>query len=338
MIDPDGVERARAWESEADGEVATGYYLDTRSTSELLQKMRDEADQGCGDAFPTAHSKQQFVSILNRAIGSLEDPAQRSSDRTSTAIRVQLAVGITATQCLIGGPAVVGTKATFGAGRDAVIQGAESGSESDAKSDRVDQLQMIDPRSGATIDVGVDFDTGKRGIRGKKDGGADGSDDGSAIASYGTEPWKVTNKSRRGIGIMRRDPPQTPPCVGEIVCIAKQGRTSTIGLVRWLTVDETGIYRAGVEAIAKRADSVTLRAAEDEDNPGAARPALALPFFGADEKVATLAALPGTFSERGVLIVESPGTEVQVRIQMNSLIDATPSCERFTYRITDRDS
>jgi hypothetical protein len=73
----------------------------------------------------------------------------------------------------------------------------------------------------------------------------------------------------------------------------------------------------------------------DEDNPGAARAALALPFLGADEKVATLAALPGTFSERGVLIVENLGSGNQVRIQMKSLTDATPSCDRFSYRIFD---
>jgi hypothetical protein len=79
-----------------------------------------------------------------------------------------------------------------------------------------------------------------------------------------------------------------------------------------------------------------LRAAEDEDNPDAARPALAMPFFGADEKVATLAALPGTFREQGVLIVQSLESDAQVRVQMNSLIDATPSCERFTYRVAPR--
>ena len=79
-----------------------------------------------------------------------------------------------------------------------------------------------------------------------------------------------------------------------------------------------------------------MRAAEEEDNPSAARPALALPYFGADEKVATLAALPGTFSEQAVLIVESPDTETQVWIELNSLIDATPSCERFSYRIAPR--
>jgi hypothetical protein len=133
---------------------------------------------------------------------------------------------------------------------------------------------------------------------------------------------------------MRHNAPQTPLWVGEIVSFVIKAGARAIGLVRWLTVDETGTYRAGIEIIGKRADPVSLRAAEDEANPGVEQPALALPFFGADEKVATLAALPGTFSEGGVLIVESPGTEVQVRIEMNSLIDATPSCERFSYRIT----
>lgn len=333
IIDPDGVERARPLASEAGGKVEKGYYLDTRSTSELLQKMRDEADQGGRDAFPTARSQQQFVSILNRVIHSLKEPAQRSNDRTPLATPVRLAVGITATQCLIGGPAVVGTEAIFTAGPDIVVQSAESESEAEPKNDRVALLKMIDPRSGATVNIGVAADTRKRGLRSKEGGGTEESDEESVMATYGTEPWQVTNKSRRGIGIMRHDPPRAPLCVGEIVSIATKGRASAIGLVRWLTVDEAGVYRAGVEMIGKRADSVTLRAAEDEDNPGAARPALALPFFGADEKVATLMALPGTFSEQGVLIVESLASETQVRIQMKNLIDATPSCERFSYRI-----
>ena len=135
---------------------------------------------------------------------------------------------------------------------------------------------------------------------------------------------------------MRHDAPQIPLCVGEIVSFATKKNAVALGVVRWLTVDEAGVYRAGAEIIGKRADSVRLRAAADEDNPSAARPALALPFFGADETVATLAALPGTFSEQAVLIVERPGTEAQVWIEINSLIDATPSCERFSYRIAPR--
>lgn len=328
VIDPDGVERARPLEFEASGEVAKGYYLDTNPTSALLQKMRDETEQGSRGAFPTARSKRQAVSILNRVLRSLREPAQRSNDRTPIATPVQLAVGIAATQRLIGGPVAGGAQATFTAGTDVVAQGTES------KNEQVAVLKMIDPRSGGTVDIGVDADTRKGGIGRKEDGGADGSDEASVMAIYGTEPWQVTNKSRRGIGIMRQDPPQTLLCVGEIVSIATKKRAPAIGLVRWFTVDEAGIYRAGVEIIGKRADSVNLRAAEDEGNPGAARPALALPFFGADENVATLAAPPGTFSEGGVLIVESPGSDAQVRVQMKSLIDATPTCERFTYRVT----
>jgi hypothetical protein len=328
VIDPGGVERAKPLEFEASGGVAKGYYLDTNATSALLQKMRDEVEQGNRDAFRTTRSKRQAVSILNRVLRSLKEPAQRSNDRTPIAKPVQLAVGIAATQRLIGGPIAGGAQATFTAGTDVVTQGAES------KNEEVAVLKMIDPRSGGTVDVGVDIDTRKGGIGRKKDGGADGPDEASIMANYGTEPWQVTNKSPRGIGIMRQDAPQTFLCVGEIVSIATKKRAPAIGLVRWYTVDESGIYRAGIEIIGKRADSIAVRAAKDEGNPGAARPALALPFFGADEKVATLAAPPGTFSEGRVLIVDSPGSDARVRVQMKSLIDATPSCERFTYRVT----
>jgi len=136
--------------------------------------------------------------------------------------------------------------------------------------------------------------------------------------------------------IMRHDAPQIPLCVGEIVSFATKKNAMALGVVRWLTVDEDGVYRAGIEIIGTRAEPVRLRAAQDEDNPSAARPALALPFFGADEKVAALAALPGTFSEQGVLIVESPDSETQVWIEMTDLVDVTPSCERFAYRIAPR--
>lgn len=336
VIDPDGVERARPFESEAGGEGAKGYYLDTNPTSELLQQMRDQADQGDRDAFPTARAKQQFVSILDRVIRSLKEPAQRSNDRTSIATPVNLAVGITATQCLIDDSAVVGTEATFTAGPDVVARGSESESDKESRNDRVALLKMIDPRSGATVDIGVASEVRKRATRSKENDGADESDEESVLAIYGTESWQVTNRSRRGIGIMRHDAPRTPVCVGEIVSFATKKRDLALGIVRWLTVDEAGIYRAGVEIIGTRADPVRLRAAQDEDNPSAARPALALPFFGADEKLSSLVARPGTFNEQGVLIVESPASETQVRIQMDSLIDATPSCERFSYRIAPR--
>ena len=330
VIDPDGVERAKLLMFQTGGKVTKGYYLETKSASALLQKMRDTANQGEGNAFPTARAKQLFVSILNRVILSLKEPPRRANERKAIAIPVNLAVGITATQSLIGGPDVGGTAATFTAGPGGPVQVVEA--ESEAEEDGVDLLKMIDPRSGATVDVGVDFDAGKRDVR-SKEGGAKGSDEAGATVAYGTEPWQVFNKSKRGIGIMRHDPPQTPLCAGEIVSFATKKLASTIGVVRWLTVDEAGVHRAGIQIIGKRADSVSLRAAKDKDNPGAARAALALPFLGAEEKVATLATLPGTFSERGVLIVKSLASGDQVRIQMTSLVDATPSCDRFSYRI-----
>lgn len=330
VIDPRGVERAWPLSFDAGAEVAKAYYLDTNSTSALLQKMRDEVQQGHRDTFRTARSKQQAVSILNRMLRSLTEPAQRSNDRTPIATPVELAVGISATQHLISGTVVGGAQATFTAGTEAVTQGAES------KNDDVAVIKMIDPRSGGTVDIGVDVNNRERGVARKEDGGATASDEAGVMANYGTELWNVANKSRRGIGIMRRDAPQIPLCVGEIVSIATKKRAPAIGLVRWFSVDEAGIYRAGIEVISKRADCVGLRAAEHESNPGAARPALAMPFFGADEKVATLSALPGTFREGGVLIVERPDSDTRVRIQMNSLIDATPSCERFTYRVAPR--
>jgi len=333
VVDPDGVERAKPLDSGAGGEGAKVYYLDTNSTSEQLQEMHDQAVEDYGNAFPSTRAKQQFVSILNRVVRSLKEPAQRSNDRKPIAIPINLAVGITATQNLIDGSAVVGTEATFTAGPDVAVQNSEAEPDEEANGDRMSSLKMIDPRSGATVDIGVIAEARRRAMGSKRNGGAEEE---SILATYGTEPWQVTNSSRRGIGIMRHDTPRLPLCVGEVVSFSAKKNSLALGVVRWLTVDEAGVYRAGVEIIGRRADPVRLRAAADEDNPSAARPALALPFFGADEKVATLAALPGTFSEQAVLIVESPGTETQVWIEMNSLIDATPSCERFSYRIAPR--
>jgi hypothetical protein len=326
VIDPRGVERAWPLSFGAGGKTAKGYYLDTNSTSELLEKMRDEVEQGGRDTHRTARSKRQAVSIVNRVLRSLREPAQRSNDRTAIEAPVQLSVGISATQFLLTGTVFGGAQATFAAGPDPVTQGGES------DNDQVAVLKMIDPRSGGTVDVGVDVGNRGRGPDRKAGTGTKGSDDPAVTTNYDTELWNVTNKSKRGIGIMRRDPPQTPLCVGEIVAIATRKGTPPIGIVRWFSVDEGGVYRAGIEVIGKRADIASLRAAKDESNPNAARPALAIPFFGADEKVATLVAPPGTFREQGVLIVESPGSESRVRVRMDSLIDATPSCERFTYR------
>jgi hypothetical protein len=327
VIDPRGAERAWPLSFKTSGEAAKGWYLDTNSTSARLEKIRDEVEQGRRDAFRTARSRRQAVSILDRVIRSLKEPAQRSNDRTPLEKSVRLAVGISATQHLIDGAVVGSAQATFTAGKDVVPQGAEP------KDDQTSVLKMIDPRSGGTVDVDVDLDNRKGGIGGKENGGAGGSGQAGVTANYGTELWDVANKSRRGVGIMRSDPPQSPLCVGEIVSIASKQRPPAIGLVRWFTVDDAGIYRAGVEIVGNRADSVSLRAVEKVGNPGAARAALAMPFFGADENVATLVAPPGTFREEGMLIVQSPDSETQVRVQMDSLIDATPSCERFTYRV-----
>ena len=320
VIDPVGIERARPLE--ADLEMATGCYLNSKPTIELLQKMCDWAEQAGQDVFPTARSKRQYVSILNRVLNSLNEPAHRSNDRKPLAKPVYLASGITATQCLIDGTAAAGNEAVFSAGPDA----NDKDHEAESKKERDSSLKMIDPRSGATVDIGVAAKAREAAAR------ADALE-ASTLASYGTEPWQVTNKSRVGIGIMRRDPPRTPMCVGEVIALAGKGRASAFGLVRWLTVDEVGVYRAGAEIIGTRAECVSLRRSGDEESLGAERRALALPYFGAAEKVATLIAPPGTFSERGELIVENTANKAQARIAMTSLIDATPSCERFSYRI-----
>lgn len=327
VIDPSGEERAWPLSFDSGADARDRRYLNTITTCAHLQGMRDETEQGDREDFRSPRAKRQAVSILNRMIRSLQEPAQRSNDRTPIAAPVQLAVGISATQQLIGGKVMGGAQATFAEGKEIVSQGAES------QDDDVAVLKMIDPRSGGTVDVDVDVRKRNAGAGGDKGGGAGGSEQAGVTAVYGTESWNVTNKSRRGIGITRSDPPQNPPCVGEIVSFSTKKNTSAIGLVRWFTVDEAGIYRAGIEIIGKRADSISIRAAEDAGNAGAARPALAMPFFGADEKVATLVALPGTFREQGTLIVQSADSENQVTVQMNSLMDATPSCERFTYRV-----
>lgn len=323
VIDARGVERAWPLSHKAAGEAAKSYYLETNATSSLLENIREEVEQGRRDAFPTARARRQASAILSRIVQSLREPAQRSNDRTPIEAPVQLAVGISATQHLIGGT-VAGTQATFGPGKESGARGAVSENDEDAV------MKMIDPRSGGTVDV--DVNKGRR----RTDGSEGGADEAGVMAIYGSEPWDVTNKSRRGVGIVRRDPPRTPLCVGEIVSIATNKGASAIGLVRWFIVDEAGVHRAGIEIIGKRADSVNLRPLKHESNPDAARPALAMPFFGADEKAATLAALPGTYQEGGVLVVKCLETQAQVRVQMDSLIDATPSCERFTYRVSAR--
>lgn len=325
VIDPRGVDRAFPLAFVADARAVKGYYLDTNSTVQVLEKMRDEVEQGRRENFSTARSKQQAVAIMNRIVRSLKEPAKRADDRTPIEAPVELAVGISATHHLIGGALGGVAQATFSAGAEVATHGREP------KGDQGAVIKMIDPRSGGTVDVSVNSDDRRKGVDGKQTAGADGA---SVKAIYGSDLWNVTNKSRRGIGITRTDRPKTPLCTGEIVSIVKKKRASIMGLVRWFTVDEAGIHRAGVEIIGKRAESVLLRSAEQESKPGAARPALAMPFFGADEKVATLVALPGTFREGGVLVVQSSDGDAQVRVRMNSLIDATPSCERFTYRVT----
>lgn len=328
VIDPSGEERAWPLSFDTGGDTGQRRYLNTSSTCALLQKMRDQTEQGEREEFRSPRAKRQAVSILNRMIRSLKEPGQRSNDRKPIAAPVQLAVGISATQQLIGGRVIGGAQATFTGGKEVVPKGVEP------QDDDVSVMKMIDPRSGGTVDVGVDVGKRKGGTADGEGGASNGSEEAGVSAVYGTESWNVTNKSRRGIGITRSDPPHNPPCVGEIVSFSTKKNTSAIGLVRWFTVDESGIYRAGIEIIGKRADSISIRAVEDASNTGAARPALAMPFFGADEKVATLVALPGTFREQGRLIVQSAESETQVTVQMDSLVDATPSCERFTYRFT----
>ena len=89
--------------------------------------------------------------------------------------------------------------------------------ECQAGEDADSLLKMIDPRSGATVDIGMAAKARERAAIAEAEAAA-------RLAKYGTEPWQVTNKSQTGLGIMRRERPNNSMCVGEIISLAGKGK------------------------------------------------------------------------------------------------------------------
>ncbi|MFT5173431.1 MAG: hypothetical protein ACI8W7_001608 [Gammaproteobacteria bacterium] len=160
----------------------------------------------------------------------------------------------------------------------------------------------------------------------------------SSNSSYRHEPWSVTNEGPGGVGILRDTQPQTPIGVGELIGMQFPMRGDdehdwSIGVVRWLNIDDEQEYQIGVQSLGEVATPVTAFSENVTDTiTRIPRPTLALPAMG-NEPANTLIAPRGLFARGDMLRVQADNHSWLV--EALALSESTSTYDRFTYRIVE---
>ncbi len=156
--------------------------------------------------------------------------------------------------------------------------------------------------------------------------------------SYRSESWQVADEGPGGFGLLRKEPPDNPAGVGELVGLNFPQRGDgeydwTIGVVRWVNIDSDDKQQMGIQVFSTSAMPISLIVENITDTiTRIPRPALAVPTLDA-ERGTTIISPRGIFSKGSQLRV---GGETHISlIEANNLSDSTSSLDRFSFKILE---
>ena len=154
--------------------------------------------------------------------------------------------------------------------------------------------------------------------------------------AYVADPWDLTDRGSSGLGVIRSLRPSTLPAVGELAgvqFIDQDTHGWAVGVLRWLSINDSDDYRAGVQLLGQGAAPATLE--DDAGGQDGERLALVLTGGGSDHG-STILLPSGSYRRGGLLGVRTCRGTMQIRMQ--SLIESAPTFERIGFQVVDRDS
>lgn len=163
---------------------------------------------------------------------------------------------------------------------------------------------------------------------------------GGSSTAYRHQSWQVVNEGADGVGIAHDGRPDSFVGVGDLVGLQFPLRGDdeddwSLGVIRWISVDEENRHQAGIQMLAERCSPVTVQA---ESGTGSMtripRPALALPSVGTDAS-STLITPGGMFNAGDQMRVEA-GTR-QWLLEATAINESTGTYDRFSYRVLEGD-
>ena len=152
----------------------------------------------------------------------------------------------------------------------------------------------------------------------------------SASAEFPVNEWEVINQSRGGLKVRRTSSSLQPVAVGEVIGVKLIGRARwTIGVVRWITVVESGGVECGIQFLSPAARTVSLQPTITSA-ANQVRLALLLNESGEAEESTSLLAPISTFADLREFELEDGETISCVRA--TNLLEKTARYERFVFR------
>jgi hypothetical protein len=292
-----------------------------------LKKMHQRDDSKPGDL----NSQSLETRLLSQTLRAINEPLKRESDRNASDELTRVALGVPSCHYALGGSCLDELKPKRSA--PASFEVAEDLHE--------DTLKMIDPRSGATIDGRITWER-------QRHGGAD-SGDTSRPGAHAEDPediklqvrvddWLATNTTARGLGLQSTY--TTSPgtlAVGELAGIRLGTQAATVSLVRWLSIDETGNCRIGIEYLEGEPAAVTLFQRDEKGQLGPAKPGVVI-LPGRTDRRPSLLTSPRNGMSLGLRDFHVKVADTGQRLELRALevLEQTQFVQRLSVEIIGR--
>jgi hypothetical protein len=326
VVDPRGRRRTMSLPAAtARGLPDDALIVDANASIEPLRQRLSEIMAQDTVATDLPYWRNQEIALIERVLRTVSEPRDRSGNRQPLGAEVRLVAGVRAIQQLLGGPEVPVKQATFARGD--VTPGVE---DRGPELSREDQMEMIDPRTGSTVNVAVDFaDTSRARAWAEHRTRESGA---GLRVDYHTDRWMALDIAASGVGILKRDAPEIPVGVGQVVAVAMSDDDWKLGLVRWMRLDGAGAYRIGIEFLQGSVEAVALRKAGRGKEPDPPRPALVLTPLERGT-LPTLIAPLGTIARGPMFELERPSTFDRQIVNATDPFSETSYFERLGFEV-----
>ncbi len=328
VIDPAGKKRVLPLASLGEDDIPKdAWYLDANPIVEPVEKQLKSLrarEAGRNDPF---RWEGRDVVLLARALEAFRGATEREDPRQHARQPVELAFGVTACHFGMSGPPVDADMAAFRTA--APPPPPPPGEPGD------DSMKMIDPRTGGTIDVAVQ--RAHKGPAGRADAATEADDDAPRSAqtagAYRIDQWLIIDATPHGLGVRSQHSDRRLAIgVGELVGVQLRSTKRRLGIVRWLSIDDEGHYRAGIEYLQGLPEPVAVREIDPKAGPGSRRPGIALlPNRGM--RTPSLVALLGTQQKHNLFLLERGGPQGPLEIRTLSMMDRTHFFERLGFEV-----
>jgi hypothetical protein len=142
---------------------------------------------------------------------------------------------------------------------------------------------------------------------------------------YQLDEWTLSDESIKGFAVINNDKPLYNIKVGNLIAINSQGNNWSIGVIRWMIINERQENKIGIEILSREIETAAIRALNGSEEDTRFRRALLLK--NDNNKLISIISSKGIFiRDRRVEILKG-GERVETRTE--TLLESTGGFEQF---------